>query len=252
MLNHPTLDKLRAMKLDGMAQALADQFETRTADELGFEERLGLLIDVEMTHRENKRYTRRLKNARLRQQASLEDIDYKHPRNLDRSLMQSLTSCNWIKERRNLIITGPTGVGKTYLACALAHQACRKDFTAYYAQTSRLLQELFIMKGDGRYLKMLAKLAKINLLVLDDWGLDTPPAEQRRILLELLDDRYDRGSTLIASQFPTNLWYDNLGDPTLADAILDRVVHNAYRLELKGESLRKTKNALTQDPANGS
>lgn len=240
------------MKLDGMAQALADQFETRTADELGFEERLALLIDVEMTHRDNKRYTRRLRNAKLRQQASLEDIDYKHPRNLDRSLMQSLASCTWIKERHNLIITGPTGVGKTYLACALAHQACRKDCTAYYAQTSRLLQELLIMKGDGRYLKMLAKLAKTNLLVLDDWGLDTPPAEQRRILLELLDDRYDRGATLIASQFPTHLWYDNLGDPTLADAILDRVVHNAYRLELKGESLRKTKHALTQVPAEGS
>lgn len=248
MLNHPTLDKLRAMKLDGMAQALADQFETRSADALGFEERLGLLVDVEMTHRDDKRYSRRLRNAKLRQQASLEDIDYKHPRGLDRSLMQSLSSCSWIKERRNLIVTGPTGVGKTYLACALAHGACRKDFTAYYAQTSRLLQELFIMKGDGRYLNMLTKLAKINLLVLDDWGLDTPPAEQRRILLELLDDRYDRGSTLIASQFPTSLWYENLGDPTLADAILDRVIHNAYRLELKGESLRKTKNNLTQNP----
>lgn len=249
MLNHPTLDKLRSMKLDGMAQALTEQFETRTADELGFEERLSLLIDVEMTHRDNKRYARKLKNAKLRQQACLEDIDYKHTRQLDRSLMQSLAGCKWIREHHNLIITGPTGVGKTYLACALAHQACRKDFTTYYAQTSRLLQELFIMKGDGRYLKMLAKLAKINLLILDDWGLDTPPAEQRRILLELLDDRYERGSTLIASQFPTSLWYDNLGDPTLADAILDRVVHNAYRLELKGESLRKSKNGLTQTRA---
>lgn len=245
MLNHPTLDKLRSMKLDGMAQALSEQLESNSVAELGFEERLGLLIDVEMTYRDDKRYNRRLRNAKLRQQACLEDIDYKHSRGLDRSLMQSLATCSWIKENHNLIITGPTGVGKTYLACALAHQACRKTFTAYYAQTSRLLQELLITKGDGRYLKTLARLAKIDLLILDDWGLDTPPAEQRRILLELLDDRYERGSTLIASQFPTNLWYDNLGDPTLADAILDRVVHNAYRLELKGESLRKSKNGLT-------
>ena len=245
MLNHPTLDKLRAMKLTGMAQALSEQLESNDAAELSFEERLGLLVDVEMTHRDDKRYSRRLRNAKLRQQACLEDIDYKHSRGLDRSLMQSLATCTWIKENHNLIITGPTGVGKTYLACALAHQACRKNFTAYYAQTSRLLQELLITKGDGRYLKTLAKLAKFDLLILDDWGLDTPPAAQRRILLELLDDRYDRGSTLIASQFPTNLWYDNLGDPTLADAILDRVIHNAYRLELKGESLRKSKNSLT-------
>lgn len=251
MLTHPTLNKLREMKLDGMAQALQEQLNLNHVSELSFEERLALLIDVEMTTRDNKRYSRKLRNARLRQQASLEDIDYRHPRNLDRSLLQSLASCTWVKERHNLIITGPTGVGKTYLACALAHQACRKDFTAFYAQTSRLLQELMITKGDGRYLKMLAKLAKIDLLILDDWGLDTPPAEQRRILLELLDDRYDRGSTLIASQFPTDLWYDNLGDPTLADAILDRVVHNAYRVELKGESLRKTKNSLTQPHATG-
>lgn len=246
MLNHPTLDKLRTMKLDGMAQALTEQLESNSVAELGFEERLGLLVDVEMTYRDDKRYKRRLRNARLRQQACLEDIDYQHSRGLDRSLMQSLASCAWIKERHNLIITGPTGVGKTYLACALAHQACRKNLTAYYAPTARLLQELLLTKGDGRYLKTLAKLARIDVLILDDWGLDTPPAEQRRILLELLDDRYDRGATLIASQFPTSLWYDNLGDPTLADAILDRVVHNAYRLELKGESLRKSKNGLTQ------
>jgi DNA replication protein DnaC len=234
------------MKLTGMAQALSEQLELPSAQELGFEERLGLLIDVEMTHRDNMRYTRRLKNAKLRLKASLEDVDYQHPRKLDRSLMNSLATCKWIKDHRNVLITGPTGVGKTYIACALAHQACRMGLTAYYTPISRLLQELVIMKGDGRYLQMLAKLARFDLLVLDDWGLDNPNAQQRRILLELLDDRYERKSTLIMSQFHPNLWHENLNDPTLADAILDRLIHNAYRLVLKGESLRKAKNSLTQ------
>lgn len=251
MLNHPTLDKLQTLKLDGMAQALAEQQTLPELADLTFEERLGLLIDREATHRDNRRFTGRLRKARLRQQACLEDIDHKHPRNLDRALIQSLASCAWIKERHNLIITGPTGVGKTYLACALAHQACRYNFSALYTQTSRLLQELVITKGDGRYLKTLAKLTHTNLLILDDWGLDTPTAEQRRVLLELLDDRYERGSTIIASQLPINRWYDNLADPTLADAILDRVIHNAYRTELSGESLRKTKNSLTQPGVSG-
>ena len=252
MLKHPTLDKLKTMKLDGMAQALTEQLEMNGVSDLGFEERLGLLVDREATFRDNKRFSTKLRNARLRHQASLEDIDYTHPRRLDRALMQDLASCQWLKQKHNLIITGPTGVGKTYLACALGHGACRYNFSAIYKQTSRLLQELVISKGDGRYFKMLNKLTKTNLLILDDWGLDTPSPEQRRVLLELLDDRYERGSTLIASQLPVNLWYDNLNDPTLADAILDRVIHNAYRLELKGESLRKTKNSLTTTTPDGS
>lgn len=252
MLKHPTLEKLQTMRLTGMAEAFAEQLELGSAKDLSFEERLGLLVDVEMTHRDNMRYARRLKNAKLRQKACLEDIDYKHPRQLDKSLMLSLANCQWVKEHHNLIITGPTGVGKTYLACALAHQACRKGLTAHYAQTSRLLQELVIMKGDGRYLQMLTKLARFDLLILDDWGLDNPNAEQRRILLELLDDRYERKSTLIASQFPSSLWHDNLNDPTLADAILDRIIHNAHPLELKGDSLRKTKNSLTKTMADKS
>lgn len=167
-------------------------------------------------------------------------------------MIRSLSGLGWMKSKHNLIITGPTGVGKTYLACAFGLQACRKDFGAYYTQTNKLLQEMLIAKHDGRYFRLLAKLTKTPLLILDDWGLDTPNAEQRRILLEILDDRYGRASTLIASQFPTNLWYDNLNDPTLADAILDRVLHNAYRLELEGESLRKAKNSLTPPPADES
>jgi DNA replication protein DnaC len=233
------------MKLEGMVQAFTEQLEMNAATELCFEERLGLLVDREATFRDNKRFSTKLRNAKLRHQASLENIDYSHPRHLDRSLMQNLASCNWLKQKHNLILTGPTGVGKTYLACALGHQACRYDFSAIYQQTSRLLQELVISKGDGRYVRMLTKLSKTNLLILDDWGLDTPTPEQRRVLLELLDERYERGSTLIASQLPVDLWYENLADPTLADAILDRIIHNAYRLNLKGESLRKTKNNLT-------
>jgi DNA replication protein DnaC len=251
MLQHPTLEKLKTMKLEGRAQAFTEQLEMRPND-LSFEERLGLLVDREATFRDNKRFNTKLKNAKLRHQASLENIDYTHPRHLDRSLMQNLASCDWLKQKHNLIITGPTGVGKTYLACAFGHQACRYDFTVIYKQTTRLLQELVISKGDGRYFRMLTKLSKTNLLILDDWGLDTPTPEQRRVLLELLDDRYERGSTLIASQLPVDLWYENLADPTLADAILDRIIHNAYKLNLKGESLRKTKNDLTQTMQNKS
>ena len=241
MLTHPTLQQLRAMKLDGMAQAFQEQLELGLARDLSFEERLGLLVDRELSSRDNRGLERRLKNAKLKQQATLEDLDYQHPRALDPKLVRSLASCGWLKDHHNLIITGPTGVGKTYLACAFAHQACRLGHTALYSQTSRLLQELLMTKADGRYFKSLAQLARTDLLILDDWGLETPNAEQRRILLELLDDRYDKRATLITSQFPTELWFDHLADPTLADAILDRVLHNSYRLELKGESMRKTK-----------
>jgi DNA replication protein DnaC len=241
MLNHPTLQQLKAMKLDGMAQALQEQIEQSSSKELSFEERLGLLIDREVLTRDNRGFARRVRNAKLKQQATLEDLDYKHPRNLDAKLIRSLTNCEWVGGHHNLIVTGPTGVGKTYLACALAHQACRQGYSTLYAQTGRLLQELWITRGDGRYLRTLAQIAKTDVLILDDWGLDNPDADQRRILLEILDDRYDKRSTLITSQFPTELWYENLADPTLADAILDRILHNAYRLELKGESLRKKK-----------
>ena len=249
MLNHPTLEQLRSLKLTGMAQAFSEQLElgTNGSNDLSFEERLAILVEREAVTRDNKRLTTRLRNAKLRHQASIEDIDYKHPRNLDKKMIKSLATCAWLQDKHNLIITGATGTGKTYLGCALAQQACRLGFTALYKQTSRLLQELVVSKGDGRYLRLLNKLTKTHILILDDWGLDAPNAEQRRVLFELLDERYERSSTLIVSQLPVNLWYDNLDDPTLADAILDRVIHNAYRLELKGESLRKTKLSLTKD-----
>lgn len=249
MLNHPTLEALSRLKLHGMTQALTEQLELRNAEHLTFEERLAFLTDREATFRDNRRYTARLRKARLRQQATLEDLDTRHPRGLDHSLIRSLANCRWITEHRHISITGPTGVGKTYLACALAHQAIRFDHTARYARTSRLLQELTLAKGDGRYLKLMGDLAKTTLIILDDFAMEPLTNQERHILLEILDDRYERGSTLISSQLPTNLWHDYLGDRTLADAILDRFMHNSYRLELNGESMRKTKaKTPTQNP----
>jgi DNA replication protein DnaC len=242
MLTHPTLEKLRSLKLFGMAQALAEQRETRAADELGFEARLGLLVDRETTERDNRKLSSLLRKANLRQKASLEDLDYKHPRGLDKSLMLSLASGSWLAEHRHVCVTGATGVGKTFIACALAQAACRQGYSARYFRTSRLLQELQLAKGDGSYLKRLKALANSALLVLDDFGIEPLASQDKHTLLELLDDRFDRASTLIASQLPTNLWHDFLGgNPTLADAILDRILHNAYRIELKGESLRKAR-----------
>ncbi|GAA5512401.1 IS21 family transposase ISSpu5 [Deinococcus carri] len=247
MLPHPVIQHLRALKLDGMALALQEQQEQPGLRELSFEERLTLLVDRERACRDTRGLQRRLSAARLKVEASLEEVDTKHPRGLDARLLRSLAQGQWIAEKRGVIITGPTGVGKTFIGCALAHQACRQGFTALYAQTGRLLQELTLAKGDGRYLKLLASIARVSVLILDDWGLDVPTAEGRRILLEILDDRYERASTIITSQFPTSAWHANLGDPTLADAILDRVLHHAYRSELQGESLRKKGRKLTPE-----
>ena len=239
MLTHPTLAKLEALRLFGMLRALNDQLQTPGCASLTFEERLGLLVDREATHRENQRLAARLKRARLRQAAAVEDVDFRHPRGLDRAQFMSLCSGDWIKNRDNLLITGPTGVGKTYLACALAQKACREGYTAHYSRTGRLLGELVLARADGTYPRRLTALGRLDLLVLDDWGLTPLTDEGRRDLLELLDDRYDRRATLVASQLPVETWHASLGDPTLADAILDRLVHNAYRLALHGESLRK-------------
>ena len=198
-----------------------------------------MLVDRELTAREDRRLKTRLRTARLRQQAAIEDLDYRHPRGLDKSLMRELAGCQWIKQHLNLLITGPTGVGKTWIACAIAHKACRSDFTAQYRRLSRLFDELSYAHGDGRYPQLMKKLARTDLLVLDDWGLAKLTAPQRRDLLEVLDDRHDRRSTLITSQLPVDHWHKIICDPTLADAILDRLVHNAYRITLKGESMRK-------------
>jgi DNA replication protein DnaC len=245
MLIHPTLDKLQALKLTGMTAALSDQLQMPDIEELSFDERLGLLVDRELTARDNRRLTSRLRRARLKHQAALEDIDYRHPRGLDKSLIQALAACRWVQEHLNILITGPTGVGKTWLACALAQKACREGHTALYLRLPRLLPELAIAKGDGRYPKLLTMLAKTEVLVLDDWGLAPLTAEHRRDLLEILEDRHGVRSTLATSQLPLDKWHDLIGDPTLADAILDRLVHNAYKITLKGASMRKRQAKLT-------
>ena len=245
MLKHPTLDKLHALKLAGMAAALADQSATPDITDLSFEERLGLLVDREMTERDNRRMTSRLRRAKLRHTAILEDLDYRNSRGLDKGLVQSLASCQWVKEHLNALITGPTGVGKTWLACALAHKACREGYTAQYVRLTRLLRELTIAKGDGQYSKLLTSLAKVDVLILDDWGLMKLSAENRRDLLEVLEDRHGRRSTIATSQLPIEEWHGIIGDATLADAILDRLVHNAYKINLRGESMRKQQAKLT-------
>lgn len=243
MLPHPTLEKLTKLKLNGMLRGLQDQQAISGAEQLTFEDRLGLLVDREIIDRENKRAAMRLKNAHLRQEAVIEDIDFKHPRGLDRSLLLSLASCQWIRNRDNCAITGPTGVGKSYLACALAQKACREGYSVLYTRTSRLLQDLAVARSEGTYSRKLFTLARMDLLVLDDWAMAPLNEQQRRDLFEVFDDRYDRHSTLVASQVPAENWHETIGDPTMADALLDRLVHNAHKIRLKGESMRKLKNA---------
>jgi len=245
MLNHPTLDKLHELRFTGMAKALSEQMALPDIDDLSFEERLGLLVDREATEREDRRVQTRLRQAKLKQNACIEDIDFKQPRGMDKSLLLDLAQCLWIKKHLNLLITGPTGVGKTWIACALAHKACREGFSALYLRLPRLLQELPIAKGDGTYTRLMNRLAKVDVLILDDWGLSKLIAEQRRDLLEILEDRHDTRSTIVTSQLPLDQWHHIIGDPTLADAILDRIVHNAYKINLKGESMRKNKSKLT-------
>jgi DNA replication protein DnaC len=249
MLSHPTDDKLRTLKLTGMLKALLEQRHSETAESLSFEERLGLLVDREQTERDNRRLTTRLRSARLRQSACLEDLDWKAPRGLDRNLVLALADGRYLAKGHNVLVTGPTGVGKSYLACALAHNACRLGHTVLYQRLPRLMEELAFARADGRYPKLMAKIAKAHLLVLDDWGLTPMTAAGCRDLLELLEDRHNLRSTLITSQLPVDAWHDYLGDPTVADAILDRIIHNAYRLTLKGESMRKRRSRL--DPING-
>jgi DNA replication protein DnaC len=251
MLNHPTLDKLETLRFSGMVKALTEQMAVPDIEELSFEERLGLLVDREMTEREDRRLKSRLRQAKLKQSACVEDIDYRQPRGLDKSLILDLSQCQWIKRHLNIMITGPTGVGKTWIACALAQKACREGYRALYLRLPKLLQELPIAKGDGTYIKLLARLAKIDVLILDDWGLSKLMAEQRRDLLEILEDRYDCRSTIVTSQLPLDKWHDIIGDPTLADAILDRLVHNAYKINLRGESMRKRKTLLTAPTGSG-
>jgi len=245
MLHHPTLEKLQTLRLSGMYKALTEQMNIPESEPLSFEERLGLLVDRELTERQDRRLQTRLRQARLKHNACVEDLDYHAPRGLDKALMRQLATCRWVHEGLNLIINGATGVGKTWIACALAQKACREGYSAQYLRLPRLFEDLGLAHGDGRFSKLMAGFAKTDLIILDDWGLAKFTAEQRRDLLELLDDRHGNRSTLVTSQVPVDHWHDVIGDPTLGDAILDRLVHTAYRINLKGESMRKRHAKLT-------
>lgn len=243
MLIHPTVERLRTLGLSAMADALVAMESNPEAIELPHADWLGLLIDREATARDNRRLARRLQVAKLRQTASVENVDYRAPRGLDRALFQKLATSQWVREHQHLAITGPTGTGKSWLACALGHRACRDGFSVLYKRASRLFADLAQAHGEGRLARLMTTFERTQLLIIDDWGPEPLTGEQRRDLLEIVDDRYDKGSLLITSQVPVSRWHDVVGDPTLGDAILDRVLHTAHRLELKGESLRRQASA---------
>lgn len=242
-----TLARLRDLRLGGMAQALQRQQEqVGTYDDLPFLERLGLLVEQECLEREHRKQERLVRQARFKLQATVQDIDYQHPRNIKQAQIARLAQGEWIDRAQNLLITGPCGSGKTYLACALGHNACLQGYSVRYFRLSRLLLELMQAKADGSYQRVLAQIAKTQLLLIDDWGLESLTTAQRNDLMEIMDDRHGATSTVMISQLPTDQWYAAIGDNTLADAILDRLMHNAHRLPLKGESMRKIRGKLTE------
>jgi DNA replication protein DnaC len=243
MLYEPTIQKMQAMKLSGMVEALEEQRKTAEVGAWSFEDRLALLVERQWLWKENRALATRLKYARLRQPACLEDIDYRHHRGLQRSVMEHLAGGDWIQYSQNCLITGPTGVGKSYLACALAQKACRDGYRAVYFYAPKLFRELTAGQADGSLPTLLKKIAKARLLIIDDWGLEKATPAQYRDFLEILDDRQSVASTLITSQFPPTRWHELIGDATVADAILDRLIHGSHRIELKGESMRKNRSS---------
>jgi len=241
MLNEQTLEKLHSMKLFGMAEAFRTQMEAPETSGLSFEERLALLVDQQWTWRENRALARRLRAGKLKERGVIEDINYQHPRQLDRKLMRSLVSSDWVRQHQNILFIGPTGIGKSWLACALAHKACRDGFTVLHKRISELFRELAVAHVDGSFGRLLLKLSRTDVLLLDDFAMTPFKEAERRDLLEICDDRYQRRSLILTSQVPIAHWHEQIGDPTIADSILDRIVHNAYRVELNGESMRKKK-----------
>jgi DNA replication protein DnaC len=239
LLTHPTLDQLQQLGLAGMARAFAELEANPSTRELSHAEWLALLLDRESTDRHDRRFKARLRYSRLRHQAVVEDIDYRAARGLDRALLQQLIAGRWIDEAQNLVIEGPTGIGKSWLACALGHKACRDNRSVLYQRVPKMFTDLALARGDGRHPRLMRAIGGVKLLILDDWGLEPLGPEQRHDLLEIVEERYGRGATLITSQIPVDRWHELIADPTFADAILDRVIHNAHRLKLRGESLRK-------------
>jgi len=246
MLMQQTREHLNTLRLTGMLQALEEQLGLPAMAELSFEERMGILVDHEILYRENRRLGRLLSAARLRVSACVEDIDYRHARGLEKSRMASLVALDWIRQSLNLCLTGPTGCGKTWLACAMGNEACRRGFSVRYLRLPRLFEMLRIAHGDGSYAKLMNQLLKTDLLILDDWGIQKISAAQRNDLMEVIEDRHGRRSTLIASQLPIDHWHEYIGEATIADAVLDRLLHGAHRLNLTGESMRRSQAKLTE------
>lgn len=250
MLQNPTLDLLHELRLPGMALALQEQQGMPDLQDLAFEDRLALLLEREKTDRSNRRFQRLLGQARLHLEATIEDLNFKKSRGMDRSLILRLAACEWIGHGQSVLLVGPTGSGKSYLACALGHQACRHGFSVRYFRLSRLFDELRLARGDGSRTRLLQRLARANLLILDDWGLAPLDDPARQDLLEVLDDRYGRRGTLLTSQVPVDHWHEIVGEPTFGDAILDRLLHNAHRITLSGGSMRRVYDTTKGEKAN--